>query len=73
MPQAYAFAFFAIPALRWLINQRRNAAIEERNEARMLAARILNAFKGDKVLSEVSFGTRAALPCPEGPAITGSW
>ena len=34
MLQAYAAAFFAIPLLRWFINQRRNAAIEARNVAR---------------------------------------
>eukprot|EP00200_Dunaliella_tertiolecta_P005458 CAMPEP_0202338920 /NCGR_PEP_ID=MMETSP1126-20121109/1004_1 /ASSEMBLY_ACC=CAM_ASM_000457 /TAXON_ID=3047 /ORGANISM="Dunaliella tertiolecta, Strain CCMP1320" /LENGTH=527 /DNA_ID=CAMNT_0048929397 /DNA_START=20 /DNA_END=1603 /DNA_ORIENTATION=- len=49
--QLYAFAFFAIPALRWLINQRRNAAIEDRNEARAMAARLVNAFRSDKQLS----------------------
>ncbi|KAF5841464.1 hypothetical protein DUNSADRAFT_12908 [Dunaliella salina] len=47
----YAFAFFAIPALRWFINQRRNAAIEDRNEARALAARLVNAFRSDQQLS----------------------
>ena len=37
-PQAYAATFFAIPLVRWLLNKRRNAAIEERNQARLNAA-----------------------------------
>ncbi|CAK0755565.1 hypothetical protein CVIRNUC_002384 [Coccomyxa viridis] len=36
--QAYAATFFAIPLVRWLLNKRRNAAIEERNQARLNAA-----------------------------------
>jgi hypothetical protein len=32
--QAYAATFFAIPAVRWLFNGRRNAAIDARNAAR---------------------------------------
>ena len=39
--QVYAFSFFAIPLVRWLLNKRRNAAIEERNQARMNAAAAL--------------------------------
>lgn len=40
--QGYAFAFFAIPLVRWFLNGRRNAAIEERNAARLAA---LNAVQ----------------------------
>ncbi len=36
--QAYAAAFFVIPLVRWFLNQRRNAAIAERNQARLDAA-----------------------------------
>ena len=36
--QVYALSFFAIPLVRWLLIKRRNAAIEERNQARMNAA-----------------------------------
>ncbi|CAL5227405.1 g10362 [Coccomyxa viridis] len=39
--QVYALSFFAIPLVRWLLNKRRNAAIEERNQARMNAAAAL--------------------------------
>lgn len=41
--QAYAAAFFAIPGLRWLLNQRRNAQIEARNAARLAALAALRA------------------------------
>ncbi len=41
--QAYAAAFFAIPALRWLLNARRNAQIEARNAARLAALTALRA------------------------------
>lgn len=54
--QAYAFAFFAIPALRWLFNQRRNARIEARNSARAEAARLLNS--GQRWLKQVRKHTR---------------
>ena len=37
--QVYAVAYFAIPALRFALAMRRNAAIKRRNEARMDAAR----------------------------------
>ena len=37
--QAYAAAFFGIPALRWFLNKRRNVAIEARNQARLDALR----------------------------------
>lgn len=33
--QAYTASFFAIPAFRWFLLQRRNAEIEERNRARL--------------------------------------
>jgi hypothetical protein len=33
--QAYAASFFGIPLVRWLLNRRRNAAIEAENEARV--------------------------------------
>lgn len=39
MGQGYALAFFAIPLIRWFLNARRNAAIEERNDARLSALR----------------------------------
>ena len=42
-PQAYAVSFFAIPLVRWLRNQRRNAAIEEENSRRREAAARLGA------------------------------
>ena len=41
--QAYAALFFALPALRWLRLQRRNAVIADRNSARQEAARLLAA------------------------------
>jgi len=37
----YAAAFFAIPAIRWVVNGRRNAAIETRNQARIQALQLL--------------------------------
>lgn len=39
--QVYALSFFAIPLVRWLLIKRRNAAIEDRNQARMNAAAAL--------------------------------
>ena len=41
--QAYATLFFALPAVRWLGLKRRNAAIAERNQQRIQAARLLEA------------------------------
>ena len=41
--QAYAALFFALPALRWMRLQRRNAVIADRNSARQEAARLLAA------------------------------
>lgn len=39
--QIYAASFFAIPLIRWTINQGRNRNIQQRNEARQeLAARL---------------------------------
>ena len=35
--QVYAGSFFLIPAVRWVLNQRRNAAIATRNEAKIMA------------------------------------
>jgi len=37
--QVYALAFFAIPAIRWVVVSRRNAAIEARNQARLEASK----------------------------------
>ena len=37
----YAASFFGIPAIRWVINGRRNAAIEARNQARIQALQLL--------------------------------
>lgn len=37
--QAYAVAFFAIPAVRWFVCQRRNAQIDARNAARLEASK----------------------------------
>lgn len=37
----YAATFFAIPAIRWVINGRRNAAIDRRNQARIQALQLL--------------------------------
>lgn len=33
--QGYAASFFAIPLVRWFLNQRKNNAIEARNQARL--------------------------------------
>ena len=41
--QAYAALFFALPAMRWMRLQRRNAVIADRNSARQEAARLLAA------------------------------
>ncbi len=43
VPQAYAFSFFAIPALRALSLRARNAGIEARNQSRLAASRRLRA------------------------------
>eukprot|EP00197_Chlamydomonas_leiostraca_P015538 CAMPEP_0202866960 /NCGR_PEP_ID=MMETSP1391-20130828/8451_1 /ASSEMBLY_ACC=CAM_ASM_000867 /TAXON_ID=1034604 /ORGANISM="Chlamydomonas leiostraca, Strain SAG 11-49" /LENGTH=595 /DNA_ID=CAMNT_0049546953 /DNA_START=219 /DNA_END=2003 /DNA_ORIENTATION=- len=40
--QLYAVAFFAIPAIRWVLYARRNSAIDARNTARLAAARAVN-------------------------------
>jgi hypothetical protein len=45
--QTYAAAFFAVPAVRWLLNARRNAAIGARNEGRQAAARALQRPGGE--------------------------
>ena len=39
--QIYAAAFFAIPLIRWIINQGRNRNIQQRNEARKDVAALL--------------------------------
>ncbi len=39
--QAYAASFVAVPFVRFLLNQGRNAAIDERNEARKQALALL--------------------------------
>jgi hypothetical protein len=39
--QAYAASFFAVPAVRWVLNTRRNAMIESRNEGRRRALQAL--------------------------------
>ena len=39
--QVYAAAFFAIPAVRWVLNKKRNVEIEARNNARMAFAKAL--------------------------------
>jgi len=44
--QAYAFAFFAVPAVRALVDARRNAAIVARNAARQDAVELLRAPDG---------------------------
>ncbi|KAG2490818.1 hypothetical protein HYH03_010740 [Edaphochlamys debaryana] len=41
--QLYALGFFAIPGLRWLLNGRKNEAIEARNDARIAAAELLES------------------------------
>eukprot|EP00955_Chlamydomonas_euryale_P113856 366239-Chlamydomonas_euryale.AAC.8 len=41
--QLYAGAFFTIPAVRWVVNQARNARIAQRNAARETAADALSA------------------------------
>lgn len=48
--QAYAGAFFAIPLVRALLDARRNAAIEERNDARAQALGALEAAARDGAL-----------------------
>lgn len=40
--QMYAFAFFAIPSVRWAIYAVRNQAINARNAARLAAAQAVN-------------------------------
>ena len=79
--QAYAAAFFLIPALRWAWNGRLNSAIAGRNEARSEAANTLRAptralaaklgaarARAETVAlrpDEAVFDSGAALPTPE--------
>jgi hypothetical protein len=42
----YAAAFFAIPLIRWIINQGRNRNIQQRNEARKDIATVLQRPDG---------------------------
>ncbi len=44
--QVYAAAFFAIPLIRWIINQGRNRNIQQRNEARKDIATVLQRPDG---------------------------
>jgi len=44
--QVYAAAFFAIPLVRWIINQGRNRNIQQRNEARKDIATVLQRPDG---------------------------
>ncbi|KAK9809969.1 hypothetical protein WJX72_002793 [[Myrmecia] bisecta] len=58
--QVYAGAFFAIPAIRWILNQQKNLAIQARNDARLrqferlqqpdlkLRAKLLNAARSSQ-------------------------
>jgi hypothetical protein len=57
--QAYAFAFFAIPAFRWFIQSRKNAEIEGRNEARLEASRQV-ARPGKLLAAKMEAARRAA-------------
>lgn len=56
--QAYAAAFFAIPAFRWLRQKATNAAIDERNDARRAAVGLL--ARPDPVLQQKLAGAAAA-------------
>ena len=44
--QIYAASFFAIPLIRWIINQGRNRNIQQRNEARKDIAALLQRPDG---------------------------
>ena len=44
--QVYAAAFFAIPLIRWIINQGRNRNIQQRNKARKDIATVLQRPDG---------------------------
>ena len=57
--QAYAFAFFAIPAFRWFVQSRKNAQIEGRNEARLEASRQV-ARPGKLLAAKIEAARRAA-------------
>ncbi|GFR50351.1 hypothetical protein Agub_g12560 [Astrephomene gubernaculifera] len=66
--QLYAAAFFAIPGVRWLLNSRRNAAIEGRNEVRSRAAELL---RGGDVL-QAAAAAAAAGPAAAAAARAGA-
>lgn len=57
--QLYAVAFFAIPAARWVIVSRRNAAIEARNSSRLEASRDV-ARPGKLLKDKLDAAKRAA-------------
>lgn len=44
--QGYAAAFFAIPAIRWFVDSRKNAAIDERNDNRLQVGLVQWGFWG---------------------------
>ncbi|KAF8060028.1 hypothetical protein HT031_004966 [Scenedesmus sp. PABB004] len=54
--QTYAAAFFAMPLLRLAVDGRRNAAIDERNDARLQAVSLLQS--GDAALAAKSAAAR---------------
>eukprot|EP00878_Enallax_costatus_P002812 GHUV01003004.1.p1 GENE.GHUV01003004.1~~GHUV01003004.1.p1 ORF type:complete len:653 (+),score=181.31 GHUV01003004.1:192-2150(+) len=54
--QGYAAAFFAIPAIRWFVDSRRNAAIDQRNDNRLEAVSLLQS--GDPELAAKSASAR---------------
>jgi hypothetical protein len=62
--QLYAAAFFAFPAVRALLNARRNASIDERNASRSTAARLLNS--GQRWLQEVRMFLSVSTLCTPG-------
>ena len=41
--QAYAASFFVIPAVRWVLNEQRNAGIKRANQARLDSLRALRS------------------------------
>ena len=57
--QVYAAAFFAIPAVRWVLNKKRNVEIEARNAARMAFAKALQSPDG-RLRQKLESASRAA-------------
>ena len=57
--QVYAAAFFAIPAVRWVLNKKRNVEIEARNSARMAFAKALQSPDG-RLRQKLESASRAA-------------